>query len=363
MSEEPTGGRPEALRRAVIVGAGQAGLAVAHALLSRGLHPQQDFEIIDAGTPDALAWKRRWHSLTLFTPAWYSALRGMRLPGDPERYPAAAEIADYLDRFRDAMGLTPSWNVRARSVTSDPHGHGLVLTTDAGEIRTRSVIAATGPFSVPQFPAFAAAVSLPGIAVHSDDYRHPKQIPGRRVLVVGDGNTGIQIARELSASHEVSISTGSPQRHLPQQLLGVDIFRWLKVTGLLTASVTTPLGRRIASREVIIGAGTEDLRKHGVRILPRATTARGAEIEFENGIRLRPDSIVWATGYRPGFDWLPSNVKSRDAASGLIHRNGATSLKGLHVVGASWLRSRASGLIGGVSADAERVARAVADSP
>lgn len=354
---------PQSAGRAVIVGAGQAGLAVAHALMERGLAPQEDFHIIDAGDPDTLTWKRRWHSLTLFTPAWYSSLRGVKMPGDPDRHPRGDEIADYLDRYRDAMGLVPTWNVRATSVEPDPHGHGLVLTTDAGQMWVRNVIAATGPFSTPRLPVFAGSLSLPGVVLHSDDYTHPNQIPAGRVLVVGAGNTGIQIARELSASHEVSISTGTPQRHLPQEVMGLDIFRWLKLSGLLTVPVTTPLGRRIAARDVIIGEGTQDLHERGVRILPRVTSARSREVEFEDGSRARPDSVIWATGYRSGFEWLPSKVKTRETASGLIHRDGSTPLKGLHVVGASWLRSRASALIGGVSADADRVARAIEDSP
>ena len=147
---------PPAVSRAVIVGAGQAGLAVARALMERGLRPQEDFHIVDAGGPATLAWKRRWHSLTLFTPAWYSSLRGLKLPGDPGRYPRGDEIADYLDRYRDEMGLIPSWNVTARSVGPDPHGHGLVLTTNMGQTWTRNVVAATGPFGAPQFPALAA---------------------------------------------------------------------------------------------------------------------------------------------------------------------------------------------------------------
>lgn len=354
---------PPSPGRAVIVGAGQAGLAVAHALMERGLTPQEDFQIIDAGDPDTLTWKRRWHSLTLFTPAWYSSLRGVRMPGDSDRHPRGDEIADYLDRYRDAMGLVPTWNVRAVSVEPDPHGHGLLLTTDAGEMWVRNVIAASGPFTTPTLPVFAGNLSLPGVVLHSDDYTHPNQIPAGRVLVVGAGNTGIQIARELSASHEVSISTGAPQRQLPQEVMGVDIFRWLKLTGLLTVPVTTSLGRRIAAREVIIGEGTEDLRRRGIRILPRVTVARSSEVEFEDGSLARPDSVIWATGYRSGFEWLPSRVKTRETASGLIHRNGSTPVKGLHVVGASWLRSRASALIGGVSADADRVARVIADSP
>ena len=359
----PSDALPPAVSRAVIVGAGQAGLAVARALMERGLRPQEDFHIIDAGGPATLAWKRRWHSLTLFTPAWYSSLRGLKLPGDPGRYPRGAEIADYLDRYRDELGLIPSWNVTARSVGPDPHGHGLVLTTNIGQTWTRNVVAATGPFGAAQFPALAAAVRPPGVALHSGEYTHPNQVPRGSVLVVGAGSTGIQLARELSASHDVMISVGTQQRRLPQGVLGVDIFRWLTITGLLTTSATTPLGRKIAARDATVGPGIEDLRQQGVRVLPRAVAGHGGEVEFDDGSRMSPDSVVWATGYRSGFEWLPSMVTTGESASGLVHRGGSTPLKGLHVVGASWLRSRGSALIGGVSADAERVAQTIADSP
>lgn len=361
---EPEGSEPpRPAPRTVIVGAGQAGLAMAYALMQHGQKPQEDFRLIDADEPGALAWKRRWHSLTLFTPAWYSSLRGLQLPGDPDRHPRADEIADYLDDYRDAMGIAPSWRVRARSVTPDEHGHGLVLATNAGEIWTRNVVAATGPFSQPRRPDFAASVSVPGVVLHSDDYTHPNQLPRGSVLIVGAGNTGIQIARELSDSHEVSISAGSPQRRLPQSLLGVDVFRWLKLSGLLNVQTTSWLGRRMSAHDTIIGAGLGELGDHSVRILPRAVDWRNGAIHFEDTTQMRPDSILWATGYRPGFDWLPTEVRTADTASGIIQRAGATPVRGLYALGAPWLRSRGSALIGGVSADAARIARKIASAP
>lgn len=351
--------------RTVVVGAGQAGLAVANELTRRGLRAQEDFEVIDSGIPATLAWRRRWRSLTLFTPAWFSSLRGLPLPGDQRRYPTGAEIAEYLDDVRRELGVEPRWDTAALSVRSARHDHGLVLTTSRGDVWARNVVVACGPFHSPKTPPFASALTVPGLSLHSDEYVGPDRLPAGDVLVVGAGNTGIQIARELSATHQVRLATGSPQRRLPQRILGADLFQWLRATGILGLPASSLPGRRLAQRELIIGDGLDELRERGVDIMPRAVGAEGGHVVHEGGTRSQPTSVVWATGYRSGFEWLPAQVRTSTsmAPSGLLHTNGATVLKGLYVVGAPWLRNRASALIGGVSSDAARVAQAIVSAP
>ena len=336
----------------VIVGAGQAGLAMAQALTDRGLAPQEDIVVVDAATPETLAWHQRWDSLKLFTPAWYSGLPGLAMPGDPSRYPLASDVADYLDSYRAHVGVVPGWGVRAQALhTGSPSR--LVVTTNQGDLTARVVVAASGPFSMPRLPAFADRSMPGGASLHSDLYRNPGQLPPGPVLVVGSGNTGLQIARELAHTHSVSIARGAKQRQLPQQWLGVDLFRWLKVTGMLAVPVTTPLGRRMASKDTIVGPGVSDLAKSGVQILPRAVDAEGDVIVFEDAGRRTFETVIWATGYRPGFGWLPADL----VQDGRIRqRDGATAIKGLFVIGSSWQRTRGSALLGGVGDDARRVA-------
>ena len=345
--------------RTIIVGAGQAGLAVANELIRRGLKPQHDFEIIDAGTVETLAWRGRWRSLTLFTPSGFSSLRALPLDNNPARYPAGRDIADYLDTVRERLQVVPRWSTTALSVQSAPHEHGLVLSTNRGDYWAQNVVAASGPFHSPRMPPFADELQVPGESLHSHDYIGSDQLPEGRVLVVGAGNTGIQIARELSSAHDVTIATGRPLRRLPQRVLGVDVFTWLRATGVLGIPASSLLGRRLARRELVIGEGLDELRGRGIATLPRVVGVERGEVIHEGGGRTRPTSVVWATGYRSGVEWLPSQVRTTTNPSGLVHKNGRTPLKGLFVVGAPWLRNRASALIGGVSADAARVARAI----
>lgn len=344
--------------KTVIVGAGQAGLAMSHSLIARGLTPQEDFVLLDRAQPQELEWRRRWRSLTLFTPAWYSALPGLPILGRSGRHLRTEEVADYLDAYRDMLGLRPLWGTIATGVEPDAHGHGLRLATSKGTIWARSIVAATGPFSTPRWPQIANRLVVPGVQLHSDSYLSPRQIPEGSVLVVGAGNTGIQIARELSKVHEVHIATGTPQRTLPTKVLGVSIFRWLAMTGLLTASPRGPLGRLLRG-ETIIGEGIDVLQRDGVAVHGRAVDARNDEVLFGDGTILRPHSIIWATGYRPGLDWL-GDLVPEDAVRG---SRGKTSVAGLYLLGAPWLSSRGSSLIGGVSRDARRLARWISDAP
>ena len=349
------------LKRVIVVGAGQAGLAMGRALARTGLKPQVDFMIVDASVEGARAWNRRWHSLRLFTPARHSSLPGLPFPGSASRYPRTDEVAGYLDDYANQLGLAPMWGTRVHGVQRNPHGHGLTLTTNVGEIATRNVVAATGPFAEPRFPRFAGQVSVPGQNLHSDSYTHPKQLPDGSVLIVGAGNTGRQLARELAASHDVTLAVGSRQRELPQRFLGADIFSWLKATGVLRIPAPSAIGRRLARREVVIGQSLDELRALGVKMVPRLVDATGSTFHFEDGRSLAAQSVLWATGYEPGFNWLPDQVRS--PSGGIVQTRGETSVPGLYVLGLPWMHTRSSALLTGVGHDATRIARLIGRRP
>jgi putative flavoprotein involved in K+ transport len=355
----PTSFPANGYSRTVIVGAGQAGLAMAHALIEKGQRPQKDFLVLDGADAGTTSWRRRWHSLTLFTPAWYSGLPGLPFPGDPAAHPRADEVADYLDRYRERFGIEPMWNVSAAAVSVQPHGRGLTVHTDAGEIGAENVVAATGPFTHPRVPALTARVHVAGANMHSGQYTHPEQIPPGTVLVVGAGNTGLQIARELSGSHDVLVAAGAKQPELPQQLLGRDLFVWLRRTGALSVPASV-LGKRMREREVVIGESLGQLEEVGVRVKPRVVGASGERVSFADGSQLRPTSVVWATGFAPGTRWLPASVQNE---AGAVHTRGVTPIRGLFVLGMPWQSSRGSALLGGVGKDAARIARAIGDRP
>lgn len=343
------------MSKTVIVGAGQAGLAATRALLDVGVKASEIVLLDAASSARELTWARRWETLKLFTPAWFSGLPGKPMPGIKRRYPLGFEVAHYLDGYRRDLGVEVRWSTRAEGITRAADGQ-LVLATSTGAIRAHSVIAATGPFTVPNMPAFATDLTVPGVSMHSDDYRRPEQVPPGSVLVVGPGNTGIQIARELSKTHQVTLAGRAPSRRLPQRILGLDVFRWLRLTGLLRVSPTSRLGRKMAAEEIIIGPGLRDLGRRGVNFTPRVTAVSRSSVQFEGGQEHKFGSVIWATGYRHGFGWLPEEALQDGQ---VVHENGVTPVDGLYVVGLPWQRNRASALIGGVGADAALVAAAL----
>lgn len=347
--------------RVVIVGAGQAGLAMGYALAHNGLEPQRDFVIIDAAQPGHLAWDRRWDSLRLFTTARSSALPGVRFPGEQNRYPTASEVSSYLDGYAQQLGLRPRWGVSALEVSEADHGHGLRLVTSDGAVETRNVVAATGPFSHPRYPELAHEVVVAGVNIHSDDYRRPDQVPAGTVMIVGAGNTGMQLAHELSDTHEVILAAGAERRALPQSVLGIDTLDLLRAAGAMSVPVTTSLGRRLSRSEPVVGQSIAELEARGVRVVERLAAARGNRFATGTGRSFDVDSVIWATGYDPGASWLPPAVRGPGGA--VLQRRGVTSIAGLYTLGLPWMHTRGSALLGGVGRDAAYLARLIAKRP
>ena len=226
----------------VVVGGSQAGLAIGYHLAQRGLR----FVILDAGPEIGLAWRSRWDSLRLFTPAQYSSLPGMAFPAPKDTYPGKDEVAAYLQAYASASGLPVRLNARVTSLTKRA-GAYLVATADEG-FTARQVVVATGPFQVPFVPPAAADVGEGVMQIHSADYRNPAQLPDGRVLVVGGGNSGFQIAEELAETRRVDLAVGRRMPSLPQRLLGKDLFWWLTGIGFMKVSTDSRLGRKLAER-------------------------------------------------------------------------------------------------------------------
>jgi putative flavoprotein involved in K+ transport len=179
------------------------------------------------------------------------------------------------------------------------------------------------------------------------------------VLVVGGGNTGFQIAKELSATHKVVLSVGSRQTPLPQRLLGRDLFWWLTKARILDKTVESRLGRKLSTRETLIGSSRRELKKrHGVGLKRRAVDSDGHTVRSEDGSELEVDAVIWATGYRPDYAWIDSPVF--DADGRLRHRRGVTDVSGLYFLGLTWQHTRGSALIGWVKDDAEFITERIA---
>ena len=335
-----------------MIGGGQAGLAIGYYLRQQGCR----FVILERASELAPAWRERWDSLTLFTPRRYSALPGLPFPGDPDGYPTRDEVIAYLERYAESFQLPIGLDSEVKKLEQDDGRFRLEL--DDRTITADQVVIATGPFQKPFVPKLAEELSADVFQAHAVGYRRPNDVPDGTVLVVGGGNTGFQIAKELSTTHKVVLSVGSRQKPLPQRPLGRDLFWWLTKAGILNKSIESRLGRKLSTRDTLIGSSPRELkRRYGVELKPRAVDADGRKVRFEDGSELEVDAVIWASGYRPDHSWIRLPVFDDGR---LRHRRGVTDVSGLYFVGLTWQYTRGSALIGWVRDDAEFIAEQIA---
>jgi len=353
-NELESGAQPAADDEVAVIGAGQAGLAMGYYLARQG----RRFIIIERGDSIAPAWRERWDSLTLFTPRGYSILPGLPFPGDPDDYPNRDEVIAYLQCYAEEFDLRIELNSPVRRLSREDHGR-YVLDLDGRTITAGQVVVATGPFQTPHVPKLAAELDRDVWQAHSTGYRRPADVPQGTVLVVGGGNTGFQIAKELSTTHNVVLSVGSRQKPLPQRVAGRDLFWWLTKTGLINTTVESPLGRRLKDRDTLIGSSPRELtRRYGVELKPRTIRVSGRTVSFEDGDEFEVDAVIWATGYRPDYSWIDLPIFDPDGR--LRHRRGVTDVPGLYFLGLTWQHTRGSALIGWVKDDAQFIAQRIA---
>ena len=333
----------------IVVGGGQAGLVIGYFLAQHG----HNFAILEAAEEPAAAWRARWDSLKLFTPARYSGLPGLRFPGDPDAHPRRDDVATYLTGYARHFALPVVLGSRVRAIRRTDSGY--VVEVDGRSYRADQVVIATGPFQVPFVPAIADDLGHDVFQIHSTRYRAPGDLPDGPVLVVGGGNTGFQIAEELSATREVHLSIGSRQTPLPQRILGRNLFWYLEKLGAMGKSTDTRIGRRLAGRDTLIGSNPRTLRKrHGVQLHPRAVEASGRTIRFSDRSGLDVNAVIWATGFRNDHSWIDAPIF--DDRQRVVHRRGVTDSPGLYFVGLTWQYTRGSALIGWVGDDAAYIA-------
>lgn len=334
----------------VVVGAGQAGLALGYYLTRAGL----DVLLLDRAAHVGESWARRWDSLRLFTPARYDALPGLAFPADPWSYPGKDQVAAYLAHYATRFELpvhTGTDVVRLEGTADDFRLH----LAGGKTIRAARVVVATGAFGRPWTPPFAAGLDPAVAQVHTDDYQRPGLLPPGPVLVVGGANSGRQIALELArAGRTVHLSEGARLRELPQRPLGRDLFWWLTATRAIHAPATSRVGRRLRANEPVIGTPRRALRAAGVAFHPRAQGAAGSTVRFVHGQSVQTAAVVWATGYRHDDTWI-TTPDALDETGTLIVDDGSTPIPGLYAIGRPWQRDRGSALLGYVHRDAQRL--------
>jgi putative flavoprotein involved in K+ transport len=338
----------------LVIGGGQAGLAMGYELAQRG----KTFQILDAGSEIGDAWRSRWDSLVLFTPAQYDNLPGLAFPAERDTYPGRDEVAGYLKGYAAEFELPVRLGARVTSLTRES---GVYLAKAGAEtLEAEQVVVATGPFQVPLVPSVAEGLDSEVHQIHSADYRRPEAIPSGRVLVVGAANSGCQIAMELSGTHQVELAVGHRIPAVPQRPLGRDVWWWAKGLGLDRVTATSRLGKRLAGRDQVIGDGPRQLaRRHGVRIRPRVSKATGRMVTFADDNSSEFDAVVWATGFRTDHSWV--DVPGlKDERGRLQQKRGVTSSPGLYTLGLTWQHTRGSALLGWVGGDAAFIAEQIA---
>lgn len=352
--------------RTIVVGAGQAGLATGYHLAQRG----EEFVILDANARVGDGWRRRWDSLRLFTPARYSGLPGLAHP-NPGTFLGKDDVADYLERYAERFALPVRHGVTVTMLArADEAADGFQMSTSAGEFTAENVVVASGATRVPAVPGFAAGLDAGIRQLHSDEYRNPASVADGPVLVVGAGTSGAEIALELARelahgpaqSHPVFLA-GRPTPHIPDAVfrLAGGLY-WAFVNGVLTRAM--PIGRKIAqgfhSRGApLIRISMKQVTDAGVTLLPRITGVTDGLPVASGAVVPRPATVIWATGYRPGLDWiagLPLDEHGLpDAPRGVVG-----SMPGLYFVGMPFQYGLTSQLLGGVGRDAEFVAERIA---
>ncbi|MEU9867870.1 NAD(P)/FAD-dependent oxidoreductase [Actinomadura sp. NPDC048021] len=340
----------------IIIGGGQAGLATAQVARGLGLSPL----VLEAAQSTTGSWPRYYDSLTLFSPARRSALPGAPFPGDPNGYPTRDEVIAYLARYAERLDVDVRTGHRVAKVAAEAataRGRMFEVATENGDSFTAPiVIAATGAFSRPYRPELPGLGSFTGRVLHSSQYRRPEEFAGQRVVIVGGGNSAVQIAIELAAQSRVTLATRHPLRFMAQRVLGVDMHLWLQRTGLDAAGWARPLltggkGTPVfdtGTYRARIATGNPDRR-------PMFTSLDGDHVVWQDGVHDRVDVVLLATGFRPGVAYLDA-LGALDDEGRPLHRGGiSTTHPGLGYVGLEWQRSFASATLRGVGADARHV--------
>ena len=344
----------------VVIGGGQAGLAVGYHLATR----QRSVVILDAGERIGDTWRKRWDSLRVFTPARYDGLPGWDFPAPGWSYPTKDEVADYLESYAARFRLPVRTGIRVDGLQREDDGY--VVTSGLGQYHAANVVVATGGYQAPRIPAFAAELDQSIAQFHSSQYRNPSQFREGGVLVVGAGNSGAEIARETSADHQVWLS-GRDTGQEPFRVGGSAdrLFTppfWFLLSHVFT--VGTPIGRKVRNQLSQQGlplarVRRKDLSRAGIERVPRVTGVRdGLPMTADGGV-LDVATVIWCTGFVPDFHWIDLPVF--DADGSLRHTRGVVrSEPGLYFIGLFFLSAASSSLIGGVRRDAQHIARHIA---
>ncbi len=348
----------------VVIGGGQAGLSTGYHLARLGV----PFVILDAHARVGDAWRQRWDSLRLFTPAQLDGLDGLPFPAPAGTFPTKDEMADYLERYARHFRLPVRTGVRVESLERED-GRYVVTAADGTRYEADHVIVAMANYQKPWTPEFASQLSSRIVQVHSFDYRSPAQVPDGDVLVVGGGNSGAEIGIELAGDGRRVWLSGRDVGQIPfdtTSRVGVNLLVPIVLRGVFHRVLTldTPVGRKarpsmISKGGPLIRTKWRHLAAKGARRAPRVAGVRDGLPLLADGRTLDVSAVVWCTGYRPGFSWVRLPVFDHEGEP--RHRRGvAVDEPGLYFVGLHFQYALSSTMVHGVGRDAKHVADAVA---
>jgi putative flavoprotein involved in K+ transport len=343
----------------IIIGGGQAGLAMGHYLKEQN----RDFLILDANPRTGDAWRRRWDSLRVFTPAKYDGLPGAPFPADRLSFPTKDDVAGYLETYADRFGLPVIHSVRVDRLWRED---GRFIAASNGQRwEARNVVVATGCSQAPKVPAFAAELDPSIVQLHSSQYRNPAQLQDGPVLVVGLGNSGAEIGLEVSRTHPTSVA-GKPGGEIPVKH-GPTAARYflpiVRFLGLHVLTLNTPLGRKAAPgfkkhAAPLIRTKSKDLAAAGVQLVPRVAGVENGMPVLADGTRVNVSNVVWCTGYRDDFSWIDPGMLD-DGALPPQYRGVALRTPGLFFLGQEFQYAAASATLPGAARDARHLARRI----
>ena len=346
----------------VIIGGGQAGLSVGYHLKKQG----RPFVILDANELIGDAWRKRWDSLRLFTPARYSGLTGWRFPAPAVSFPTKDEMADYLEAYaaRFELPVRTGVNVDRLSRQDDRY----VLTSGGRRFEAERVVVATGANQVPKIPAFASELFSSIVQLHSSQYHRPSQLQEGAVLVVGAGNSGAEIAFEVSRLHPTYLS-GKPSGQIPVRhgpAAARFVLPVVRFVGHHVLTLRTPIGRKAHPKFISHGAPLvrvklKDLAAAGVEQVPRTVGMEDGRPALEDGRVLDVSNVIWCTGFREEFRWIDLLIFDENERP--LHERGVVVAEpGLYFVGLPFQYAATSDVLPGVGRDAEYVAKHIVSS-
>jgi putative flavoprotein involved in K+ transport len=340
----------------VVVGGGQAGLAMGYHLAQVG----RSFVILDANERTGDSWRRRWTSLRVFTPARYSSLPGWPFPAPAWTYPTKDDVAGYLEAYAVRFELPVRCGSRVERLSRD--GDRFVLELGPDRVEAENVVVATGPMHAPRIPEFAPELDPGIVQLHAGAYRDPSQLQEGRVLVVGAANSGAEIALEVSRAFGTWLSGRHPGNEPMRAGSVMDRFLtvpfWFVVSDVLT--VDRAIGRRLRPRILATTAPLgrvrpKQLAAAGVERVPRTVGVRDGLPELEDGRVLEAANVIWCTGFRPDFSWIDLPLFGDDGRP--LHDRGVVAGEpGLYFLGLPFQYALTSFLIGGVGRDAAYLA-------